>query len=404
MPVPISLVADFRFRSQATTFAKWFGRERRAVLEMGKIAAGWLERYSRTRNATKMADALNEITGLKITGRSLRYYRDIYLLYTSWSSTRRGRRKCGNDFHTSHVGPGHLRVVSGAQLSDTAKHRLLDEVERDQHSVKQTTALVRQREIEENRSRRRAHLRRNDPRVRQGDCIDVIRHLEPESIHHLFCDWQWTNDGVWRNLDKAQRVHRPHNPPEHLCQLLRTARPYMNQQCIVWIFSKSTAFENGEIGLPWSIQRAAHDTGLIYCSEYIAPHTVAGYRSAHTFLALKHEPIHPFVPEGFDFSPVKFAPSISIPRTSPNHISQITIGEENHPYQKPVELFEDLIEMGTPAGLVFDAFAGSGAAGVAAVRSGCPYIGAELVRHYVRAANRSIALTLAERRDNSQSA
>jgi hypothetical protein len=220
----------------------------------------------------------------------------------------------------------------------------------------------------------------------------------------LFADWQWDNVGVWKESYKAKPVHRPDDPAEHLCQLLRTARPFMDQQCIVWIFSKSTAFDGGQIGLPWVIQQAAHDIGLQYASEYISVHSIAGRRSANTFMAVKHQPIHPFVPEGFDFSPVEFAPSVSQPRTSPNHVSQLKAGEEKHPYQKPVALFEELLAMGTPGGLVFDSFAGSGAAGIAAVRCGHPYLGAEMIAHYVRASNRAIALALAERRDNAQSA
>ncbi len=67
-------------------------------------------------------------------------------------------------------------------------------------------------------------------------------------------------------------------------------------------------------------------------------------------------------------------------------------------------MFEELLAMGTPGGLVFDAFAGSGAAGIAAVRCGHPYLGAEMIAHYVRAANRAIANALAEHRASSKSA
>ncbi|HOW73914.1 MAG TPA: hypothetical protein PKY77_25195 [Phycisphaerae bacterium] len=69
-----------------------------------------------------------------------------------------------------------------------------------------------------------------------------------------------------------------------------------------------------------------------------------------------------------------------------------------------MELFETLFSMGTPGGLVYDAFAGSGAAGVAAVRSGCPYLGAEMQPHFVHAGNRAIALALASTKSPSQSA
>jgi len=399
------LITDSTFRKQARAFAKWYGLERRAILELGKIAAGWLEHYSRKRNAERLADALYQVTGLRITGRSIMYYRNIYRLDLSWrESPGRHRAKSRNHFQIRHVAPGHLRVVATARLPESKKHDVLDEIETRSLTVKQATARVRYAELEHNRSLRRVRRQRTDPQVIRGDAIEVVERLEPGSIHHLFADWQWENVGVWKESFKAKPVHRPGNPAEHLCQLLRVARPYMSQECIVWIFSKSTSFEGGEIGLPWIIQQAAHEIGLRYASEYISVHSIAGRRSANTFLAVKHQPIHPFVPEGFDFSPVEFAPSVSPPRTSPNHVSQLRAGEEKHPYQKPVALFEDLLAMGTPGGLVFDAFAGSGAAGVAAIRCGDPYLGAEMVAHYARSSNRVIANALAEHRASSKSA
>ncbi len=393
------------FRKEARAFAKWYGLERKAAFEIGKIASSWLEHYSRTRNAERLADALHEVTGLRVTGRTIMNYRDIYELDESWRASpvkrRAESRKC---FDIRHVGPSHLRVVAGAKLPESKKFDLLDVVERDGLTVKETTGQARKKEMEHNRSRRAVRLRSTDPRVVHGDCIEVVKRLKPESIHHLFADWQWENTGIWRESFKATPVHRPEDPIEHLCQFLEAVAPYLNPQGIVWIFSKTTAFPNGEIGLPHAVQHAAYRQNLRYCSEFVSPHNVAGYRSKNTFLAIKHLPLHPFVKEGFDYSPVEFATSMGTPTTSPNHISQLGVGTERHPYQKPVELFEQLVQMGTPHGQVFDAFAGSGAAGVAAVRMGCPYLGAELQRDYVRMANRSVALALAEHEDSARSA
>lgn len=256
--------------------------------------------------------------------------------------------------------------------------------------------MARKKEVEHNRSQRTARLGRGDPRVVRGDAIAVIKRLEFGSIHHLFADWQWDNTGVWREIEKAAPVHRQADPAAHLCRFLEVARPYLNPNGIVWIFSKTTAFSGGEIGLPHFIQKTAYSLGLQYCSEYVHHHAVAGYQSKNTFIAVKHTPIYSFVPHDFDFRPVAFVPSVGSPLASPNHVSQLRAGEERHPYQKPVSLFETLLSMGTPQGLVFDAFAGSGAAGVAAIQSGCRYLGAEVQPHYVRMANRSLATALAD--------
>jgi len=396
---------DPKFKKQAKAFAKWYGLERRAVYELGKIAGMWLEHYSRTRNAERLADALFEVTGLRVTGRTIQNYRDSFLLDESWRGSQRKKRvKCRNDFEIRHVGPGHLRVVAGGKLPLHKKLDLLDRVERRKLTVKHTIASVRKAEVDHNRSRRAVHLRPGDPRVLKTDAIDAVQRLPLSSIHHCFLDWQWENSGVWKEAYKAEPVYRPDDPVDHLCHLLRTVYPYLDQNAIVWIFSKSTAFDNGQIGLPWDVQRTAHDIGLQYASEFIAVHSIAGHRSKNSFLAVKHAPIHPFRPIGFDHAPVRFAPSVSEPLTSPNHISQLRVGEERHPYQKPVTLFEELISMGTPHGLVFDAFAGSGAAGIAAINCACPYLGSELQPHYAKMANRAIALAIANQTESRNTA
>lgn len=396
MDAAADLIADREFRREARAFAEWFGLERRAVLELGRIAAGWLEHYSRTRNAERLAEALDEVTGLRITGRTIQNYRDIFLLDESWRSCPRRHAECRNDFEIRHVSPGHLRVVAGGKITDERQHRLLDEIERDFLTVKKAKALVREAEIEQNRKKRTVRLGSSDPRVVCGDATDVVQRTKRGSIHHLFCDWPWQNTGIWRASERRHPVYRPHDPAKDLCRFLEATRSHLHANCIVWIFSKTTAFEDGQIGLPWKVQETAHRIGLKYCSEYIVPHTISGYRSTSTFLAVKHLPLHAFVPQEYDFDPVTFAPSVGQVRTPSNHISQARDGDHKHPYEKPVELFVDLIKMGTPGGLVFDGFAGSGAAGVAAVRCGCGFLGAEKQAYYIKLSNRRIACELAQ--------
>lgn len=390
MDVVVELIADREFRREAKAFAKWHRLQRTAALEAGKIAAEWLEHYSRTRNAARLADALFEITGVQVTGRTLRNYRDIYV--TAEMYRRRSRRaKSGNDFHFRHVAPTHLLAVARAKLPDTAKIRLLDEIERKRLTVSRTKARVAQLVLIANRSREAVRYRRGGPRVVRGDAIDVVAGLPVRSVHHLFCDWQWENSGVWREAMTAGPVYRPQDPVAHLCWFLETARSRMHRNCIVWVFSKVTAYDGGQIGLPWRVQEVAYNLGLRYCCEYISPHCVAGYRTKGSFLATAHTPIHPYVPQQFDLEQMEFAGTVGKPRTSPNHVSQLEPGKERHPYEKPVELFEDMIRLGVLGGFVFDGFAGSGASGVAAVRCGCSFLRAEMQPQYARMANRAIA-------------
>lgn len=217
MDAVTELIADREFRQEAKAFAKWFGLERRAVLELGRIATDWLEHYSRTRNVERLADALYEVTGLRVTGRTIQNYRDIFLLDGSWRSCPKRHAKCRNDFEIRHVSPGHLRVVAGGKITDERQHRLLDEIERHYLTVKQAKALVREAEIDENRSRRTVRLGPSDPHVVHGDATDVVRRTKRGSIHHLFCDWQWQNAGIWRDSQRMHPVHRPQDPVAHLC-------------------------------------------------------------------------------------------------------------------------------------------------------------------------------------------
>jgi DNA methylase len=396
----LSFSKNAEFRRQAKDFAKWYRLQDRAVLEAGKIAAEWLKHYSRQRNANRLADALFNQTGVRITGRTLRNYRDAYKTAEMFRKRTR-QTKSGNHFHISVATPTHLMVIARSKLSDEAKVKLIREIDRDKLTIPRTKARLSQIILEENRLAAVVPPRRDGPRVVRGDSINIVGKVSLGSIHHLLCDWQWDNTGMWREEMTAGPVHRPDDPVEHLCKFLRTARPRLNQNGIVWIFSKVTAFEDGEIGLPFKVQQTAFELGLRYCSEYIAPHRVAGYHNADSFLATAHTPIHPFVPQEFDLPQMDFAPTVGTARTSPNHVSQLNPAKERHPYEKPVGLFEDLIRLGVPGGFVFDGFSGSGASGVAAVRCGCSFLGAEMQSHYVRVANEAIASAVAENDSNS---
>ncbi|RSV15699.1 site-specific DNA-methyltransferase [Sphingomonas sp. ABOLF] len=70
-------------------------------------------------------------------------------------------------------------------------------------------------------------------------------------------------------------------------------------------------------------------------------------------------------------------------------------GRAIHPTEKPVDLLETLIRTSCPAGgLVGDFFAGSGAAGEAAIMTGRRYVGTELDLRYAAAAQGRLASIL----------
>ena len=70
------------------------------------------------------------------------------------------------------------------------------------------------------------------------------------------------------------------------------------------------------------------------------------------------------------------------------------VGRKNHPTEKPMELMQIMVENSTQAGdLVFDPFMGTGSTGVACVRTGRRFWGAEISDEYFREANRRIKET-----------
>ena len=74
------------------------------------------------------------------------------------------------------------------------------------------------------------------------------------------------------------------------------------------------------------------------------------------------------------------------------HIPPIPSNNRLHTCQKPVELLERLCRVSSPpGGTVLDPFMGSGSTGVAAVNTGCDFIGMELDPGYYEIACRRIA-------------
>ena len=174
-----ALSADPWFQERARRFADLYGQRRRITFELGEIAATWFEHYSRSKNAERLSDALFMVTGLKLTGRSLRYFRDIFEMDVAWR--QRGRAKSRNDFQIRHVIDGHLRVVAGATLPTARKCQLLDHVERQQLTVKRTTGLARQWETAENR-KKRAAIRRMETFDSTGERLGLKLSREKVSI------------------------------------------------------------------------------------------------------------------------------------------------------------------------------------------------------------------------------
>ena len=156
-------------------------------------------------------------------------------------------------------------------------------------------------------------------------------------------------------------------------------------------------FASGASLIDSRIERTWVAAGLKYAGAVVWQKKCGGFMNADTPLTCAHEYVHLLCHA--DCTPKSACGAISsvTPRwAAPTNAHSGRQQTAVHPFQKPVELMDLLISIATVNGLVVDLFAGSGSAGVAAVRRGCPYVGAELVPEYVEIANRRIALAADE--------
>jgi len=72
--------------------------------------------------------------------------------------------------------------------------------------------------------------------------------------------------------------------------------------------------------------------------------------------------------------------------------------ERLHPTEKPVDLMRDLVALAEPGGLVLDPFMGSGATGIACIRTGRRFVGIEIDAHYFEVARARLERELAQPR------
>ena len=87
-----------------------------------------------------------------------------------------------------------------------------------------------------------------------------------------------------------------------------------------------------------------------------------------------------------------FAVTPHVPHTDVWDFPTVGAYDGKHPCEKPLSLLEHIISASSrPGAVVFDAFAGSGAIGQAAVKLGREFIGAEIDPHWQRRATRRVA-------------
>jgi len=234
-----------------------------------------------------------------------------------------------------------------------------------------------------------------------GDCLDVMTHLDSESIDLIFADppYNLSNDGPSVHAGKRVSVNKGdwdrsrgniqdfdfHYEWIEAC--LRILKPTGT----IWIsgtyhsiFSCGFALQmqgwrilndiawfkpNASPNLGCRMFTASHET-LIWASK--------GKRAKHTFnydeMKNGHFPTDSIKREGRQMRSVW---AIGTPKRNEKEFGK-------HPTQKPVALLDRIIRSSTKQGdIVLDPFCGSGTTGVAAISLGCKFVGIDTDEKYL---------------------
>ena len=198
--------------------------------------------------------------------------------------------------------------------------------------------------------------------VMHGDCVSIMRGMQPASVDFIITDPPY----ITRYADRTgRRVANDDNT-----QWLKPAFAQMHRLlksaafCISFYgWNKADLFIDA-----W--RRAGFRIGghLVFRKKYPSSTRFLRYQHEQAYLLVKGEPQAPAqpIPDVIDF-----------PYT----------GNTLHPTQKPVSALTPLIEAFCPqGGIVLDPFAGSGSSLVAARQIGRPFIGIELDAQHHRTA------------------
>jgi len=372
------------FRTDLDHLATCLEKEKNSGLEVGRVADKWIgdKRYSRVLNAERFAEKLTEHTGRELTGRHIRNY-------IAACQVDALIRESGNQFPNLSV--SHLAAIGNSRCtSDEEILELARRASKQNATVRQIRHLAQQLHAERDRENRTIDLVPVVQHVRQIDALDLLNEQEDRSVHCIIADWQWTAV-TWGKHGNFATVHSADDPVEHLCECIKACSSKLAGEGFVFVHYSGVELLDPRIQETWQ------EAGFQYAGRIIWQKSCGAIMHAGTPLAVGHEDIHILCrKEHVPKSASGYSNSVTPKWAAPTNAHSGKQGDAVHPLQKPVKLMDYLISIATVNGKVLDLFAGSGSAGVAAVRRGCSYLGAELVPEYVEIANRRIALAHAD--------
>jgi DNA methylase len=366
-------------RDDMLRIASLMDNEKSSGLQVGAIASKWIgnNRYNRVLNASTFAKEFAAITERQLKPRVVSRYVDAYKVS---ELLRRAEVPCEHLKLTHYEQLAASRCESDAELIELARRANAEQV-----SVRKIKALAASLHAELYRARRTVELVATETRVKCMDAIDLLTEQEDGSIECLDADWQWSKEIPTSTPGDLPSPTCPDDPVTHLIECLRLAQAKLAPEGLIILHHTATAF------LDIRILEAIEKFGFQHAGQHIWQKTCGGFQAAKTPLMIGHEPAILLCRQGVNpkaccGSANSITPRIAVPTRANSGMTCV------HPYQKPVALYETLISIATVNGLVVDLFAGSGSAGVAAMRLGCPYVGAEIVPEIAEYANQRIAL------------
>lgn len=377
------LLAMPEFQRDLGEITECDARSQSDQIRIGELAHKWIgdRRYSRILNADRFADLLSQHTSMRRSGRQMRNYISAFLEH-------RLHRRCGKQF--PNLEPSHLAKIRTCGIKTEADR--LDLAQRVNHqgaSVNQIKTLAMQLRTERLRSSRTLEIVPLTAWVRHMDGLDLLRQQEDASVECLVADWQWCEHVPWSQYIELPRPHHPDDPVAHLIACLQQASVKLSPHGLILLHYTACSF------LDSRIVDAVAGLGFKHAAEFIWQKSCGGFQNQDSPLMIGHEKVillcrRRYSPKSCCGGVHSVSPKWAAPARANSGLQRV------HPYQKPVQLYEQLIAIATVNGLVVDLYAGSGAAGVAAVRLGCPYVGSEMKTEYVEVANHRIAMAKGE--------
>ena len=377
------VVALPEFVADLNEIGQLVASEKDIGLRIGATADKWIgdARYSRVLNAAVFAAELKRITGIDRTGPRIRDYVEAH-------REHQFHEQAGEQFPNLEL--AHLVQLAKSRCSSDAERlELARRVNERKCSACKIRTLAASLHAETTRERRLIDVVPIEAKVRVMDGLDLLHEQADGSVECLIMDPQWTATPTWKICTDLPPVSQPTDCVAHLVECLEVAKAKLAPEGLILLHFRASAF------LDPRIQVAIERLGFKDAGEFVWRKSYGAWQDSGTPLASDHEKVILICRrEHTPKSCCGHVGSVS-PRWSPP-TRALAEGCPLHPHQKPVELYEQLIGLATVNGLVVDLFAGSGSAGVVAVRRGCSYVGAELVPAYAEIANERIALAAGE--------